>query len=75
MNIIYSNDKDIEVEDMIEVFRNRGIVRPISQPERIQAMINNANILLSAWFGNRMIGVARALTDWSFLLLSVRSAC
>lgn len=66
MNIIYRNDKDVEVEDMIEVFRNSGIVRPINQPERIQAMINNADILLSVWFGNRMIGVARALTDWSF---------
>ncbi|MDQ0496566.1 GNAT family N-acetyltransferase [Paenibacillus brasilensis] len=66
MNITYRNDKDVEVEDMIEVFRNSGIVRPINQPERIQTMIKNADILLSAWLGNRMIGVARALTDWSF---------
>ncbi|MCM3340329.1 hypothetical protein M3650_17195 [Paenibacillus sp. MER TA 81-3] len=27
-------------------------------------MMNNADILLTAWLGDKMIGVARALTDW-----------
>ncbi|WP_342415426.1 GNAT family N-acetyltransferase [Paenibacillus sp. FSL R10-2782] len=51
---------------MIRVFRTSGIVRPIDQPERIELMINHADVLLSAWCGDKMIGVARALTDWSF---------
>lgn len=56
----------MSVEDVIRVFRTSGIVRPIDQPERIQMMISNADILLSAWHGNKMIGIARGLTDWSF---------
>ncbi|MFD2114406.1 GNAT family N-acetyltransferase [Paenibacillus yanchengensis] len=66
MNVIYKASKDISVVDVIQVFRNSGIVRPIDQPERIQAMLDHADILLTAWTGNRMIGVARAITDWSY---------
>ncbi|MEC0233832.1 GNAT family N-acetyltransferase [Paenibacillus kribbensis] len=56
----------MNVEDVIRVFKNSGIVRPIDQTERIQAMVNNADLLLTAWLGDKMIGVARALTDWSY---------
>ncbi|MCP3781468.1 GNAT family N-acetyltransferase [Paenibacillus polymyxa] len=66
MDITYTNHKDVSVKDVIRVFRTSGIVRPIDQPERIQMMISNSDILLSAWHGNKMIGIARALTDWSF---------
>lgn len=66
MNITYRNNRDVKLEDVIRVFRNSGIARPTDQPERIQAMISHADILLTAWLGDRMIGIARALTDWSF---------
>ncbi|WP_226003247.1 GNAT family N-acetyltransferase [Paenibacillus sp. BJ-4] len=66
MNITYRNNKNVNVEDVIRVFKNSGIVRPIDQTERIQAMVNNADILLTAWLGDKMVGVARALTDWSY---------
>lgn len=66
MNITYRNNKDVKLEDVIRVFRNSGITRPTDQPKRIQAMIRYSDILLTAWLGDRMIGIARALTDWSF---------
>ena len=66
MNITYRNNKDVKLEDVIRVFRNSGITRPADQPKRIQDMIRYSDILLTAWLGDRMIGIARALTDWSF---------
>ncbi len=66
MNITYRNNKDVKLEDVIRVFRNSGITRPTDQPKRIQDMIRYSDILLTAWLGDRMIGIARALTDWSF---------
>jgi len=66
VNITYRNNKDVKLEDVIRVFRNSGITRPTDQPKRIQDMIRYSDILLTAWLGDRMIGVARALTDWSF---------
>lgn len=66
MNITYRNNKDVNLEDVIRVFKNSGIMRPTDHPERIQTMINHADILFTAWLGDRMIGIARALTDWSF---------
>ncbi|MGG4091525.1 GNAT family N-acetyltransferase [Paenibacillus lautus] len=66
MNITYRSNKDVKLEDVIRVYRNSGILRPTDQPKRIQAMISHADILITAWLGDRMIGIARALTDWSF---------
>jgi len=66
VNITYRNNKDVKLEDVIRVFRNSGITRPADQPKRIQDMIRYSDILLTAWLGDRMIGIARALTDWSF---------
>ncbi|MNF06128.1 hypothetical protein D3C80_2060120 [compost metagenome] len=53
MNIIYRHNKDVSLEDVIRVFRNSGIARRTDQSERIQAMISNADILITAWLGDR----------------------
>jgi ribosomal protein S18 acetylase RimI-like enzyme len=64
--ITYLINAPLIVDDVIRVFRNSGIRRPIDQPERIQEMIDNANLIVSAWDGQKLIGIGRALTDFSF---------
>jgi ribosomal protein S18 acetylase RimI-like enzyme len=34
--------------------------------ERIQRMIQHANLILTAWDGEKLVGIARALTDFSY---------
>ncbi len=51
---------------MIELFRSAGLRRPIDQPERIGRMLHHANLTITAWEGDKLIGIARALTDFSF---------
>jgi ribosomal protein S18 acetylase RimI-like enzyme len=64
--ITYQINAPLIVDDVIRVFRNSGIRRPIDQPGRIQEMIEHANLIVSAWDGQKLIGIGRALTDFSF---------
>lgn len=64
--ITYTDVKDQDAIYVAEVFKNSGIKRPFEDIERIQRMIDHSNILISAWSDGRMIGIARALTDYSY---------
>ncbi|MBE3570412.1 MAG: GNAT family N-acetyltransferase [Bacillales bacterium] len=66
MEIVYKYNEPVKAEDVIQVFRNSGINRPIGQKERIQKMLDHANLILTAWDHNRLVGIARALTDFSY---------
>ncbi|MFC5404316.1 GNAT family N-acetyltransferase [Cohnella soli] len=53
-------------KDVSEVFKSSGIKRPADDLERIQKMIDNADVNISAWDGVRLVGIARAITDFSY---------
>lgn len=66
--IQYINSKIISATDYIELLNSStlGLRRPIKQFDRIQKMINNSNILCTAWDNNLLIGVARGSSDFAF---------
>ncbi|MHB8634333.1 MAG: GNAT family N-acetyltransferase [Thermoplasmatota archaeon] len=49
-----------------DCFGRSGIRRPVGDVARIRAMIQNADIVYTAWSGGKMVGVVRALTDWNY---------
>ena len=54
-------------EEVAEVFRASGIRRPVDDLERISTMITNANLIITARnHVGKLIGIARALTDFSY---------
>jgi predicted N-acetyltransferase YhbS len=66
VNILYGVNKEVNAEEVSEVFKKSGIKRPIENLERIRCMINNSNLIVTAWDGDVLIGIARALTDFSW---------
>lgn len=64
--IIYSEVKEQNARDVAEVFKNSGIKRPFEDYERIQRMMDNSDVMITAWVDGKMIGVARAITDFSY---------
>lgn len=66
LEIVYKLNEPVKVDDVIKVFRNSGITRPVDQKERIQKMLDHANIILTAWDNEKLVGIARALTDFSY---------
>lgn len=43
-----------------------GARRPLAEAERIDAMLQNADLLISAWDDGRLVGIARAVTDYAY---------
>jgi GNAT superfamily N-acetyltransferase len=64
--IRYEENPALQAADVANVFQRSGIRRPFQELERIQRMIEGADIILSAWDGERMVGIARAITDYSY---------
>ncbi len=54
------------VADIIRVFEESGIARPTHDVARIEKMFAHANLVVTAWEGEALVGVCRALTDFSY---------
>jgi N-acetylglutamate synthase-like GNAT family acetyltransferase len=67
--ITYKLNHPLKVEEVIRVYDASGINRPTKDRERIQRMLENASLTVSAWDGDSLIGVCRALTDFSYCCL------
>lgn len=64
--IHYQNSKALSAQDLSLVFASSGIKRPYQDLERLQKMIDNADIIISAWDGDKLVGIARAITDYAY---------
>lgn len=68
-SIAYRTENDLDPEEFTDVLRRSGLAarRPVDEPDRIRAMVRNANLTLTARdSGGRLIGVARSLTDFAY---------
>jgi ribosomal protein S18 acetylase RimI-like enzyme len=61
-----ARDKPISAAQLGDVFARSGIRRPTDDLPRLTKMIEHANLFAGAWVEDRLIGVARALTDFSY---------
>ena len=43
-----------------------GARRPVNNPNVIESMLKHGNLLVTAWIGDKLVGVARSLTDFDF---------
>lgn len=66
MKIQFKINSKVSAEAVIEVFKNSGISRPVDDKKRIQAMLDNSNLVITAWNGIHLIGIARSVTDFNY---------
>ena len=66
--ITYSSDRKISIDEFISVLNRSTLAerRPVHDRERMGLMLDHGNVLITAWDGDVLIGVSRALTDFSF---------
>ncbi len=64
--IEYSINKVLDPKRVIEVFKSSGIHRPVHDLKRISKMFAEANLVISAWNNDELVGVSRSLTDYSY---------
>jgi N-acetylglutamate synthase-like GNAT family acetyltransferase len=66
MKIQFKINASLKAEDVIEVFKSSGINRPVEDLNRIREMLKNSNLIVSAWNGIELIGIARSVTDYNY---------
>lgn len=68
MEIEYRNDRPLTTSQFIDILRRSTLAprRPVDNPGRIEKMLKHANVLITAWDGDRLVGVSRALTDFAY---------
>jgi N-acetylglutamate synthase-like GNAT family acetyltransferase len=64
MKINYHDDRLPAAEEIIELYNRASLPRPTGDKQRIRKMFNNASLVISAWDGNKLVGVCRCITDW-----------
>jgi ribosomal protein S18 acetylase RimI-like enzyme len=66
LEIIYRVNPWLEAHEVAGLFKSAGLRRPVDDLNRIQRMLNNANLTIAAYHEDRLVGIARGLTDFSY---------
>ena len=68
MNIKYKTNAPITTEQFIDLLKRStlGDRRPINNHECMEGMMNNSNLIISAWDNEILIGIARSVTDFHY---------
>lgn len=66
MEITYKLDTTPEVELIIDLYNSSGINRPTKDKDRIAKMFAHSNLIVTAWDNDKLVGIARSLTDFSY---------
>ena len=67
-SIEYKDDVKITKEQFIQILKDSTLSerRPVNDPERIDKMLKNADLTITAWDGDLLVGVSRSITDFSY---------
>lgn len=66
--VAYSREKSLTAGEFIGVLHRAGLAerRPVGDPERIQRMLDNASLIVTARDGDLIVGISRAITDFAY---------
>lgn len=66
--ITYRMGNDLDLDAVIALYEDStlGERRPMEDRARMSAMIANANLVITAWAGDLLVGIARSLSDFSY---------
>jgi predicted N-acetyltransferase YhbS len=68
MPIDYRIGNQLDLDQVIELYRasTLGERRPVDERDRMAAMLANANLVVTAWDGDLLVGISRSVTDFAF---------
>jgi len=68
MEISYKVNKAISTDEFIGLLASSTLAerRPVDDRECMEGMIKNSNLIVSAWDGGKLIGIARSMTDFHY---------
>jgi predicted N-acetyltransferase YhbS len=66
--IVYDAKRKLDASAFVDLLNRStlGERRPIDDPETIEGMVRNADLTVTAWDGEKLVGVARSVTDFAY---------
>jgi len=61
------NDLDIDAVIALYIASTLRQRRPVTDKDRMAAMLANASLVIAAWDGNLLVGISRALSDFAYV--------
>ena len=67
--IDYRDNASITAEQAIDLYKRStlGERRPVHNAQTFEAMLKNANLTITAWDGEKLVGISRSLTDFAYV--------
>ena len=67
--IEYRNGNDLNLDQVIELYNasTLGERRPVADREIMSAMLHHANLVVTAWDEDLLVGIARTLSDFAYV--------
>ncbi|MFL5243996.1 MAG: GNAT family N-acetyltransferase [Gemmataceae bacterium] len=66
MTITFSSQARPSVEAIAQLYQAALLNRPIGDLERLRRMYEESNVVLTAWEGEKLVGIIRGWTDGAF---------
>lgn len=68
MKLRYETSRQISADEFIDLLRRSTLAarRPVDDRQCIEAMLRHGNLLCTAWDENKLVGVARSVTDFDY---------
>src|SRR5579864_1068463 len=68
MNVTYQLEPELTAEEFIDVLKRSTLAerRPVDKREVIEAMLRNADVIVSARNDGLLVGISRAITDFAY---------
>lgn len=68
MNVIYQLEPDLTVAEFTDVLRRSTLAerRPMDEPATLEGMLRRADIIVTARVEGQLVGVSRAISDFSY---------
>ena len=66
--ITYRLGNDLDLDAVIDLYIDStiGERRPVENRERMRRMLAEADLVVTAWDGETLVGISRSVTDWVF---------
>lgn len=67
--IEYRTGNELDLETVRDLYRASTLAerRPVDETERFSKMLRNANLVVTAWDGDVLAGIARSVSDFSYV--------
>lgn len=64
MKITYRLSEKLDMDEVISLYKKAEMPRPTDDKSRMEQMLNNSHLIITARYQKKLVGICRCITDW-----------